>query len=61
MYVTRLSCYIWLSVLSAVSHNRGSSWNVLPVDTGAVLYLFVRFEVMTADAMATAPLGCDAM
>jgi hypothetical protein len=34
MYVTRKS----RSVLSAVSRNRGSSWNVLPVDTGALLY-----------------------
>jgi hypothetical protein len=35
MYVTQIS----RSVLSAVSRNRGRPWNVLPVDTGAVLYL----------------------
>jgi hypothetical protein len=35
MYVTRISCYVWRSVLSAVSRNRGRFLNVLPVDTGA--------------------------
>jgi hypothetical protein len=40
MYVTRISCYIQLSLLSAGSRNRGGSWNVLPVDTGAHLYYF---------------------
>jgi hypothetical protein len=39
MYVTQISRYIQHSVLSAVSRNRGRSWNVLPVDTGAQLYL----------------------
>jgi hypothetical protein len=37
MCVKRIS-YIWRSVLSAGSHNRGRFWNVLPVDTGALLY-----------------------
>jgi hypothetical protein len=39
MYVTRISRYIFNSVLSAVSRNQGRSWNVLPIDTGALLYL----------------------
>jgi hypothetical protein len=41
MYVTRISRYIYVyrSVLSAVSRNRGRSLNVLPVDTGARLYM----------------------
>jgi hypothetical protein len=39
MYVTRISRYIYRSVLSVDSRNRGRSWNVLPVDTGALLYL----------------------
>jgi hypothetical protein len=39
MYVTRISRYIERSVLSAVSRNRGKSWNVLPVDTGTLLSL----------------------
>jgi hypothetical protein len=38
MYVTRISRYIWRSVLSAVSRNRGRSWNVLPVCTAALLF-----------------------
>jgi hypothetical protein len=36
MYVTRISRSIERSVLSAVSRNRGRSWNVLPVDAGAI-------------------------
>jgi hypothetical protein len=32
--------HIQRSVVSAFSHNRGRSWNVLPVDTGALLYMF---------------------
>jgi len=39
MYVTRISRYIQRSVLSAVSRNRGRSWNILPADTGVRLYL----------------------
>jgi hypothetical protein len=39
MFVTRISHYIQLSVLSAVSRNSGRFWNVLPVDTGAHLYV----------------------
>jgi hypothetical protein len=39
MYVTRISRYIQRSVLSADSRNGGRSWNVLPVDTGALLYI----------------------
>jgi len=39
MYVTRISCYIQRSVLSAVSRNHGRSWNILPTDTGVRLYL----------------------
>ena len=40
MYVTRISRYITLYIVlvSAVSRNRGRSWNVLPVDTGVSLY-----------------------
>ena len=34
MYVTRMSRYIYRSVLSAVSRNRFKSWNALPVDKG---------------------------
>jgi hypothetical protein len=33
-----ISCYIWHLVLSTVSRSRGRSWNVLSVDTGALLY-----------------------
>jgi hypothetical protein len=40
MFVTRISRYIYRSVLSVVSRNRGRSWNVLPVDTGALLYYY---------------------
>jgi hypothetical protein len=39
MFDTRIKPYIWRLVLSAVSRNRGRSWNVLLVDTGARLYL----------------------
>ena len=35
MDVTLISCYIERSVLSAVSCNRGRSWNVLPMDRGS--------------------------
>jgi hypothetical protein len=38
MFVTLISCYMERSVLSAVSRNRGGSWNALPVNTGAHLY-----------------------
>jgi hypothetical protein len=38
MFVTRISRYISRSVLSVVSHKLGRSWNVLPVNTGALLY-----------------------
>jgi hypothetical protein len=34
MHVTRISRYIQRSVLSAVSRNRGRSWNVLPAIRG---------------------------
>jgi hypothetical protein len=34
MYFTRISRDLWRSVLSAVSHNRGRSWNVLLANTG---------------------------
>jgi hypothetical protein len=44
MYVTRISRYIYLSVISAILHNRGRSRNVLPVDTGALLYSY--FQVL---------------
>jgi hypothetical protein len=37
MYVTRISRYIESSLLSLVSPNHRKSWNVLPVDTGALL------------------------
>jgi hypothetical protein len=36
MHVTRMS----VSGLSVVSRNRGSSWNVLPVGTGELVYLY---------------------
>jgi hypothetical protein len=39
MFVTRKSRNIQRSVLSAVSRNSGRSWNVLPVNEGARLYL----------------------
>jgi hypothetical protein len=32
--------YVQRSLLSAVSHSRGRTWNVLTVDTGALLYCF---------------------
>jgi hypothetical protein len=38
MFVTRISRYVYRSVLSAVPTNRDRTWNVLPVDTGAQLY-----------------------
>jgi hypothetical protein len=38
MYVTRISRYIESSLLSSLSRNRGTSWNVLPVATGALMY-----------------------
>jgi hypothetical protein len=38
MLVTRISSYIWRSVLSAVSHNHSRSWNILPTDMEADLY-----------------------
>jgi hypothetical protein len=41
MYVIRISRYIQRSVLSAVSRNRDRSWNVLPLNTGALLYLVI--------------------
>jgi hypothetical protein len=34
-----LNMFIYRSVLSAVSRNRGRSWNVLPVDTEVHLYI----------------------
>jgi hypothetical protein len=45
MFVTRISRYIYRSVLSAVSRNRGRSWNVLPVDTGAHRYVNFRSSI----------------
>jgi len=44
MHARRISRYVTLYnilrlVLSTVFHNRGRSWNVLPVDTAAHLYL----------------------
>jgi hypothetical protein len=41
VYVIRILCYIYCSVLSAVLHNCGRSWNVLLADTGALLYIYV--------------------
>jgi hypothetical protein len=38
-FVTRISRYRQRSALPAVSRNRGRSWNVLPVDTWALLRL----------------------
>jgi hypothetical protein len=35
------SRYIQLSVLSAVSRNRGRSWNILSMDTGVRLYIVI--------------------
>jgi hypothetical protein len=37
MYVTRISRHWKRSVLSVVSRNCSRSWNILPVDTGALL------------------------
>jgi hypothetical protein len=37
-----MSLYIQRSVLSAVSCNRGRSWNVLPAETGNRLYMSLR-------------------
>jgi hypothetical protein len=42
MYVTRISRYICGSVLSAVSRNRGRSWNVVPPDPGVRLCIFTH-------------------
>jgi len=39
IYVTRISRYIQGSVLSAVSRDRGRSWNASPADTGVRLYI----------------------
>jgi hypothetical protein len=39
MNITHMYIYIEHLVLSAVSSDHGRSWNVLPVDTGALLYL----------------------
>jgi hypothetical protein len=33
---------MYVSLLSTVSHNRGKSWNILPVDIWALLY-FINF------------------
>jgi hypothetical protein len=45
MYVTRISCYTKYIEFSTniirVLHNHGRSWNVLPVDTGKLLYCMV--------------------
>jgi hypothetical protein len=46
MYVTRISRYIQRSALSAVSRNCSRSWNVLPVDTGALLHYNIRTAVI---------------
>jgi hypothetical protein len=42
MYVTRISRYIQLSVLSAVFGNCGRSRNVLPVDMEVYLYYLIN-------------------
>jgi hypothetical protein len=39
VFVTRISRYIRRSVLSAVSHNRARTWNVLHAIQGALLYI----------------------
>ena len=39
-----ISLCIRRSVISAVSRNRGMSWNVLPADTGVILYLILDFS-----------------
>jgi hypothetical protein len=46
MFVTRISRYILLSVLSAASRKRGRSWNVLPVDKRAHLYVKSKYRVI---------------
>jgi hypothetical protein len=51
MYVTRISCYIQRSVLSAVSRNRVMCLNVLPVDTGALLYFKSGRELFVPHSM----------
>jgi hypothetical protein len=40
MFITQISCYIYRSVWSAVLSIRSRSWNILPVDTGAHLYVY---------------------
>jgi hypothetical protein len=45
MFVTRISRYIQRSVFCAVSRNRGRSWTVLPVNTGALLYTYSDTEL----------------
>ena len=41
VYVTRISRYIYRSVLSAVLRKRSRSWNVLPADTGVRLCIYL--------------------
>jgi hypothetical protein len=43
--VTRISCYVQHSVLSAVSRNHDRSWNVLPMDRGAHLYIYIYIYI----------------
>jgi hypothetical protein len=46
VYVCYTNTTVYVKVLSAVPSNRGRSWNALPVDTGALLYIMkahVRF------------------
>jgi hypothetical protein len=53
IYVCYMNTMLYIVILSAVSPNRSRSWNVLPTDTGALLYLcyclsqLARFEVFT--------------
>jgi hypothetical protein len=46
MFITRISRYIYFSVLSTVSRNRGRAWNVLSVDTGAHLYTYYLYSTV---------------
>ena len=53
MYVTQISLYIYRSLLFAVSHNRGRSWNILPLDMGVHLYSCNAALIMVAKVIKT--------
>jgi hypothetical protein len=45
MYVTQVTRYILCLVLSTVSRNPSRSWNILPVDTGTLLYFILQMPL----------------